>query len=565
MADRRGAGGGRRGGGDRAGLRSQDAGSQPAVPRGGPGNRRALLSRHRRDGAGRRHRGGRTRGGRRGGAGRFGRGRGGVFGARRRRGAASGRHRHRDRRGPPAGARRGTPVRRRAALSGPARPSPSARLRPRARHGTDGTPGAAPAPCGRARVIPLALFLLACATVYVGTVEAAFTTLMRLSLRLGAERRGRLERLGYLDDPLRLFVPVRVLQGVLVVAVTVLSMAALDARDSTAVALMAAGLVAFVLVCGYVLPVVIVRRDPERVLEALLPSLRVPVAVLQPLTRPLIRLLRRASRRVGAAAMAGGGPTKGRDDRTSADGRAELEEQEERRLLQSVVEFGETLVREVMTPRPDIVAVKADATLDELRALFTEEQYSRLPVFEHSLDTVLGFVFVKDLVTLSDTPGDERVVARLLRPAHTVPETKRVADLLKELQQARVQSAIVHDEYGGTAGLVTIEDVIEEIVGEIRDEYDVEADPIVDEGSGSFVFTGRVSVDDLSKRLDVIIEPQGFETVAGYLLARLGRVPQEGESFEVDGLSVDVLEAERRRLHRVRLRRTSAAALESPA
>ena len=414
-------------------------------------------------------------------------------------------------------------------------------------------------------MIPLALFLLACATVYVGTVEAAFTTLMRLSLRLGAERRGRLDRLGYLDDPLRLFVPVRMLQSVLVVAVAALAMVGVSARDAASVALIAGGLVTFVLVCGHLLPVAIVRRDPERVLEALLPSLQVPVAVLQPLTRPLIRLLRRANRRVNGTAGANGGVSPGPQDGENAAGRAEIEEQEERQLLQSVVEFGETLVREVMTPRPDIVAVKADATLDELRTLFTEEQYSRLPVFEHSLDTVLGFVFVKDLVALSDTPGEERAVARLLRPAHTVPETKRVADLLKELQQARVQSAIVHDEYGGTAGLVTIEDVIEEIVGEIRDEYDVEADPIVDEGSGSFVFTGRVSVDDLSKRLDVAIEPQGFETVAGYLLARLGRVPQEGESFEVDGLSVDVLEAERRRLHRVRLRRTSAAAMETPA
>ena len=413
-------------------------------------------------------------------------------------------------------------------------------------------------------MIPLALFLLACATVYVGTVEAAFTTLMRLSLRLGAERRGRLDRLGYLDDPLRLFVPVRVLQSVLVVAVAVLTMVGADVQERTTVALMVAGLVAFVLVCGYVLPVVIVRRNPERVLEALLPSLQVPVAVLQPLTRPLIRLLRRASRRVNGAAGGNGGAAQRSDGHASAEGRAEKEEQQERQLLQSVFEFGETLVREVMTPRPDIVAVTADATLDELRALFAEEQYSRLPVFEHSLDTVLGFVFVKDLVSLSDTPGDERVVPRLQRPAHTVPETKRVADLLKELQEARVQSAIVHDEYGGTAGLVTIEDLIEEIVGEIRDEYDVEADPIVDEGAGSFVFTGRVSIDDLSKRLDVAIEPQGFETVAGYLLARLGRVPQEGESFEVDGLSVDVLEAERRRLHRVRLRRRSAA-VETPA
>ena len=414
-------------------------------------------------------------------------------------------------------------------------------------------------------MIPLVLFLLACATVYAGTVEAAFTTLMRLSLRLDAERRGSLDRLGYLDDPLRLFVPVRVLQSVLVASVAVLAMVAAGPLDAASLALLAAALVTFVLVCGHVLPVLIVRRDPQRVLEALLPSLRVPLVVLQPLTRPLIRLLRRASRRVNGTVAGNGRARAGAEARESADGLAALEEQEERQLLQSVVEFGDTLVREVMTPRPDIVAVRADATLDELRALFLEEQYSRLPVFEHSLDTVLGFVFVKDLVSLSETQGDERVIGRLLRPAHTVPETKRVADLLKELQAERVQSAIVHDEYGGTAGLVTIEDLIEEIVGEIRDEYDVEADPIVDEGSGSYVFTGRVSIDDLRKRLDVVIEPQGFETVAGYILARLGRVPQQGESFEVDGLSVDVIEAERRRVHRVRFRRSSAAPLGTPA
>ncbi len=414
-------------------------------------------------------------------------------------------------------------------------------------------------------MIPLLLFLLACATVYVGTVEAAFTTLMRLSLRLDAERRGSLDRLGYLDDPLRLFVPVRVLQSLLVTAFAVMAMVGVGARDAASLALLGAALIAFVLVCGHLLPIVIVRRDPRRVLEALLPSLRVPVVVLQPLTRPLIRLLRRASRRVNGTIAGNGGAAAGAESGESAEGLAALEDQEERQLLQSVVEFGETLVREVMTPRPDIVAVRADATLDELRALFVGEQYSRLPVFEHSLDTVLGFVFVKDLVSLSDTPGDDQVIGRLLRPAHAVPETKRVADLLRELQEARVQSAIVHDEYGGTAGLVTIEDLIEEIVGEIRDEYDVEADPIVDEGSGSYVFTGRVSVDDLRKRLDVAIEPQGFETVAGYILARLGRVPQQGESFEVDGLSVDVIEAERRRVHRVRFRRSSAAPLETPA
>ena len=409
-------------------------------------------------------------------------------------------------------------------------------------------------------MIPLALFLLACAVVYAGTVEAAFTTLMRLPLRLGAERHGRLDRLGYLDDPLRLFVPVRLLQGVLIVAVAAAAMAGTEARGAASVALLALALIAFVLVCGHLAPLLIVRRDPERILEALLPSFHVVARALQPLTGPLIGLLRGVRHRPNGPVRANGGSPAGETDGAAGpDGRAALEEQEERQLLQSVVEFGDTLVREVMTPRPDIVAVRSDVTLAELRALFIEEQHSRLPVYAQSLDAILGFVFVQDLVALAETPGSERVVERLLRPAYAVPETKRVAELLKELQREHVQSAIVHDEFGGTAGLVTVEDLLEEIVGEIRDEYDVETEPIVDEGAGSFVFSGRVGVDDLRARLGVAIEPQGFETVAGYLLARLGRVPQVGESFDLDELRVDVLDGERRRVHRVRLRRRAGA------
>ena len=407
--------------------------------------------------------------------------------------------------------------------------------------------------------------MLACAAVYVGTVEAAFSALMRLPLRLSAERHGRLERLGaYLDDPLRLFIPARLLQGLIFVVVTAMSVLAVDRRGIPSVGLLVVALTAFVLVCGHVLPLLIVRRDPERVLELLLPSFRLAARALRPVTGPLVGWFDGSRRRPNgstngnAAHAAGNGP-----ETAQANDRSAIEEQEEQ-LLQSVVEFGDILVHEVMTPRPDIVAVKSDATLDGLRELFAEEQYSRLPVYSGSLDNILGFVFVKDLVALSGAPGDEQVIDRLLRPAHVVPEAKRVAELLKELQREQVQSAIVHDEYGGTAGLVTIEDLLEEIVGEIRDEYDVEAEPIVDEGAGSFVFNGRVRVDDVSRRLNVEIEPLGFETVAGYLLARLGRVPQVGESFDVDGLTVDVLDAERRRVHRVRLRRRAGEAARVP-
>jgi CBS domain containing-hemolysin-like protein len=374
---------------------------------------------------------------------------------------------------------------------------------------------------------------------------------------LSAERHGRLDRLGYLDDPLQLFVPVRLLQGFVVAVVAGLCVRLAAGGGLAAAGLVALALVVLVVVCWQLIPLLLVRQDPEGVLELLLPSFQVIVQALRPLTVPLVGLLRGVRHRHDVATDSNGGtaPAGAVATTGSTEARAQFEEQAERELLQSVVEFGDTLVREVMTPRPDIVAVKATATLDELRNVFAVEQYSRLPVYRDSLDTILGFVFVRDLVGLTTASGTDLVVERLLRPAHTVPETKRVAVLLKELQRERVQSAIVHDEYGGTAGLVTIEDLLEEIVGEIRDEYDVEAEPIIDEGAGSFVFNGRVSVDDMSKRLDLDIEPKGFETVAGYLLSRLGRVPRAGESFEVDELCVDVLDAERRRVHRVRLRR----------
>ena len=145
--------------------------------------------------------------------------------------------------------------------------------------------------------------------------------------------------------------------------------------------------------------------------------------------------------------------------------------------------------------------------------------------------------------------------AALLRPATFVPETKRVSDLLKEFQVKQVQLAIVVDEYGGTAGLVTLEDLLEEIVGEIRDEYDVESEPVVDEGQGTYVFSGKASFDEVRDRLHVEIEPEGFETVGGYVLTRVGRVPAVGERFSFDGLDVEILEAERRRIHKVRVRR----------
>ncbi len=410
---------------------------------------------------------------------------------------------------------------------------------------------------------PLILFLLGCLTAYVGAVQAAFSALMRLPLRLNAERgerHGRPDGLGhYLEDPVRLFVPARLLQALTIVVVTMLVMAETNPQSPAMIGLVFGGVIAFVVVCGHVIPLLVVRREPERLLEFLLPSFNAIARGISPATGPLIGLLDGVRRdRVDDGSL---GRSMTGTDGDGAEQRLVADEHEERRLLKSVVEFSDTLVREVMTPRPDVVAIKSTATLGNLRALFVEQQYSRIPVYKDNLDEIVGVVFVKDLVALSGTAPDDQVIDQLRRPAYLVPETKRVAELLKEFQCQQVQSAIVHDEYGGTAGLVTIEDLLEEIVGEIRDEYDVESEPIVYEGEGCFVFAGTVAVDDAAERLQIDIERQGFETVGGYLLARLGRVPRVGEQLHVDDLQVEILEGERRRVQRVRMRRSVVSGL----
>jgi CBS domain containing-hemolysin-like protein len=319
----------------------------------------------------------------------------------------------------------------------------------------------------------------------------------------------------------------------------------------------------FFVVCEQVLPLLIIRRDPERVLEVLLPAFGAIARVVHPATVILTRLS--APRRDRGIVVATETTTEEQGEAAEAyleAGEQEgLIERDERRLIQSIVEFGDTLVREVMTPRPDIVALRAEATLGELRVLLREQTYSRIPVFKESLDNVLGFVFVKDLIQL--TGAEDRAITTLMRPAYFVPETKRVSDLLKEFQRQQVQIAIVVDEYGGTAGLVTLEDLLEEIVGEIRDEYDEESEPITDEGNGVFVFTGKVNIDEAGERLGVQFEPEGFETVGGFLLSHVGRVPAAGERFDIEGLAIEVLEAERRRVNKVRMRKRDSGGEEA--
>jgi putative hemolysin len=408
-------------------------------------------------------------------------------------------------------------------------------------------------------VTPLALFLIACTTVFLGSVQAAFTALMRLSLRLMAERGGRGDRLGrYLDDPRQLFIPARILIGLCTVLAGVLIARVSTVNSARSVAAFFVSLVAFVVVCEHLLPMLVARRDPEQVLDVLLPAFDPIAGVMRPITRILIEISGGRGEREppGAADVETTAGAAAAKEEEGSEG--SLSEEEGRELLQSIVDFTETVAREVMTPRPDIIAIHADATLNDLRTLFREEQYSRIPVYRKDLDNIVGIVFVKDLVALP--PGAEPPLTTLMRSAYMVPESKRVSELLKEMQRRQLQLAIVVDEYGGTAGLVTVEDLLEEIVGEIRDEYDVESETVVDEGDGVFVFSGKVNVDEVMDRLGVEIEREGFETLGGYLLSHLGRMPYVGETFEVDDLATEVLEVERRRITKVRIRRRARTA-----
>ena len=242
-------------------------------------------------------------------------------------------------------------------------------------------------------------------------------------------------------------------------------------------------------------------------------------------------------------------------------------EHDEARLIEQVIEFGDKRVRDVMTPRPDVVAIRAGATLEELSDLIVETKFSRIPVYEKSLDDIVGVVMARDILEVSDRDAALRTVRELMRPALFIPETKSGSELLKEMQRKNQQMAIVIDEYGLMAGVVTVEDLIEEIVGDLGEEDRRPAPDVVRESGGSMVMRGSVPVDKLTELLGVQLddssEHSGATTIAGLLNSVAGHVPRMGEVIDSDGVRFEVLEANQRKVLRVRARRVPAGAASS--
>src|ERR1700675_2599774 len=242
-------------------------------------------------------------------------------------------------------------------------------------------------------------------------------------------------------------------------------------------------------------------------------------------------------------------------------------ERDDARLIEQVVDFGNKRVRDVMTRRPDVVAIRAGATLEDLRDLVVETKYSRLPVYDKSLDDIAGIVMARDMLEVPDSEAGHRTVRELMRPALFVPETKFGTELLKEMQRKNQQMAIVIDEYGLLAGIVTVEDLVEEIVGEIGEEDRRPAPDVIRESGGSLVMRGSVPVDKIGELFGIQLEASpdhsGATTVAGLLNSVAGHVPRTGEVIEADGLRFEVLEANQRKVLRVRARRLAASSAAS--
>jgi CBS domain containing-hemolysin-like protein len=226
-------------------------------------------------------------------------------------------------------------------------------------------------------------------------------------------------------------------------------------------------------------------------------------------------------------------------------------EEDERELIHSVFEFGDTTVREVMVPRPDMVTVPSGAVLDEALNIIIEAGYSRIPIFQGDNDNIIGLLYAKDLLKALHEGKKDMRVAQLGRGPTFVPEQKKVSELLREMQEQHVHMAIVVDEYGGTAGLVTIEDLIEEIVGEIVDEYDKE-EPLVEPlGNGVIRVDAKMPIDEINELLDVELPHEEWNTVGGLVFGLLGRVPQEGESVRFDGIDFKTERITGRRIQKV--------------
>ena len=390
------------------------------------------------------------------------------------------------------------------------------------------------------------LLLLAGLSIFLASVEASFHLLKRRRLAQVTHHDEAKEELAssYLEDPLRLLMPVHIGTYTAHVGMTVIITSLFfDLVTHWAMLAALAAMMAYLLLFRVSVPYILVHQDPEREFLRLLPAFHVWARALS----PVVARLRR-----GAAEMDDdeeAGPPTVHELRPPP-----VQEADENRLAQALGRYSETLVREVMTPRPDVVSISAAAAVADLRQVMRDTKYSRIPVYGENLDDIQGLVDVRDL--LDHEGAASAPVGGLARPAQLVPETKHIAELLREMQARRFTFAVVIDEYGATAGIVSVEDIVEEVVGEIQDEFDVEQAPLSIGHDGSVLVDCRVGVERLEEALEAELSvDEGIETVGGLVTSIFGRIPRVGERTSYRGFDLEVLDAEEKRVNRARFRR----------
>jgi magnesium and cobalt exporter, CNNM family len=346
--------------------------------------------------------------------------------------------------------------------------------------------------------------------------------------------------------------------GLAVIGCVTLALTALNAGLWEALAAACLLVALYVVIGTCIVPQIVYRKSSGRGLAPLVPLFRAMAWLVRPITWGLGFL--ESLFDLGGEPRPEEEPTPEEhiDALITAGEEEGIIEKGDRELIQSVVAFGDKTVREVMTPRPRVVAIQQEASLEELRELAIHEQFSRIPAYDGSIDQITGFVHVRDMFEVDDEERAQRKVRDIVRPIRAVPESKPVNDLLKEMQEEGAHMAVVIDEYGSTAGIVTMEDMVEEIVGEIHDEHEPDRD-FHEEPDGSFVVSGSFDLGRLGDLLDFHAQEDTESTTVGGLITEwLGHVPAAGEETERDGISIKVLAANHLRVDQVRVAKAAA-------
>ena len=338
----------------------------------------------------------------------------------------------------------------------------------------------------------------------------------------------------------------------------------LDGRWSWAEIVQAAiAIVLIIVIFNRLLPYLLFIRTRGDWLARLIPILKVLVWVALPITVVLGFSMSVASLADTQEPEQPEHPSEAVDALLEAGTEEGILEESDRELIQSVVEFGDKIVREVMTARPDMVAVPASTTVEQLTDLLNRRPHSRVPVYDPDLDHIQGIVYAQDILRISDAEARTQTVAGLMRPVPYVPEMKKVSQLLREMQREKIQMAIAIDEYGGVAGLVTLEDMLEEIVGEIGGEHEKPAE-IVRENENSYLLPGATDLDKLDELFHFRVNDVEATTVAGLVSEIAGRIPSPGEVVEYQGLRFEVLASTDRRIERLRITKMELPAEHQP-